>query len=114
MFFDSQMFLLSTVLCQVTLSLTSSFPMAVGQMMVENIPFMHVISHIAVQNQGMSQSRFAVRVRVRVRELSAVCNTTFILLSVHLPSLEQFALFLFLCLQERVSQLFLLFWSPFL
>ena len=53
---DSQMFLLSTVLCQVTLSLTSSFPMAVGQMMVENIPFMHVISHIAVQNQGKSYS----------------------------------------------------------
>ena len=46
------MFLLSTVICQITLTLTSSFPMAMGQMMVENIPFMHVICRIAIQNQG--------------------------------------------------------------
>ena len=26
--------------------------MAMGQMMVENIPFMHVICRIAIQNQG--------------------------------------------------------------
>jgi hypothetical protein len=38
-----QMFLLSTVICQLTMTMMSSFPMAVGQMMVENIPFMHVV-----------------------------------------------------------------------
>ena len=51
------MFLLSTVICQITLTLTSSFPMAMGQMMVENIPFMHVICRIAIQNQGKGKGK---------------------------------------------------------
>jgi SulP family sulfate permease len=37
----------------------SSFPMAVGQMMVENIPFMHVIANIAIQAQGMGEETFS-------------------------------------------------------
>jgi sulfate permease, SulP family len=53
------MFLISTVICQVTMTLTSSFPMAFGMMMVENIPFMHIICNIAIDAQGMGKDTFA-------------------------------------------------------
>ena len=41
------------------MTLTSSFPMAFGMMMVENVPFMHVICNIATDNQGMGKDTFA-------------------------------------------------------
>lgn len=53
------MFLVSTVICQITMSLTSSFPMAFGMMMVENIPFMQIICNIAIESQGMGKDTFA-------------------------------------------------------
>jgi sulfate permease, SulP family len=47
------------MICQVTMTLTSSFPMAFGMMMVENVPFMHVICNIATDAQGMGKDTFA-------------------------------------------------------
>ena len=41
------------------MSLSSSFPMAFGMMMVENVPFMHVICNIATDAQGMGKDTFA-------------------------------------------------------
>ena len=41
------------------MSLTSSFPMAFGMMMVENVPFMHVICNVAIEAQGMGEATFA-------------------------------------------------------
>lgn len=48
-----QMFLLSTVIAQIIMAFYSSFPCAMGMMMVENIPFMSTISLLAIQKQGM-------------------------------------------------------------
>ena len=53
------MFLMSTIICQLVMSLTSSFPMAFGMMMVENVPFMHVICNVAIEAQGMGEATFA-------------------------------------------------------
>eukprot|EP01041_Mallomonas_annulata_P003001 gene3001-5879_t len=54
-----QMFLLSTTICQIFMTSMSEFPTAQGMMMVENIPFMHTIANIAIQNQGMGRETFA-------------------------------------------------------
>lgn len=54
-----QMFLFSTLICQITLTMLSEFPSAMGMMMVENIPFMHTICMIAVERQGQSADTFA-------------------------------------------------------
>ena len=45
-----QMFLFSTLICQICLTALSDFPCAVGMMMVENIPFMqvHIVMHIYI------------------------------------------------------------------
>ena len=56
---DIQMFLMSTIICQIVMTLTSSFPMAFGMMMVENVPFMHVICNICIDAQGMGKDTFA-------------------------------------------------------
>jgi len=40
----AQMFLFSTLLCQLVMTSFSDFPCAMGMMMVENIPFMHTIA----------------------------------------------------------------------
>jgi SulP family sulfate permease len=53
------MWLFATIICQVVMTWMSSFPMAVGMMMVENIPFMHVIANVAVQGQGMGVDTFS-------------------------------------------------------
>eukprot|EP00928_Gymnodinium_smaydae_P023220 TRINITY_DN19244_c0_g1_i1.p1 TRINITY_DN19244_c0_g1~~TRINITY_DN19244_c0_g1_i1.p1 ORF type:complete len:910 (-),score=86.92 TRINITY_DN19244_c0_g1_i1:146-2821(-) len=47
-----QMFLFSTVICQVLMTLRSEFPCAMGMMMVENIPFMHTLAQNIYEVQG--------------------------------------------------------------
>uniref|UniRef100_A0A7S1EYS6 Sulfate transporter n=1 Tax=Noctiluca scintillans TaxID=2966 RepID=A0A7S1EYS6_NOCSC len=47
-----QMFLFSTVVCQLVFTVKSSFRPAMGMMMVENIPFMHTLAQTAYQMQG--------------------------------------------------------------
>lgn len=54
-----QMFLFSTLVCQIVLTRLSQFPGAVGMMMVENIPFLQVISRAAVQAQGPGIETFS-------------------------------------------------------
>lgn len=54
-----QMFLFSTLICQVVMTAVSEFPTAMGMMMVENIPFMHIIAQIAVKAQGPGVDTFA-------------------------------------------------------
>ena len=41
-----QMFLFSTLVCQIVLTSMSEFPTAAGMQMIENIPFMHTICNI--------------------------------------------------------------------
>ena len=41
------------------MTMTSSFPMAFGMMMVENVPFMHIICNICIDAQGMGKDTFA-------------------------------------------------------
>eukprot|EP00930_Biecheleria_cincta_P058101 TRINITY_DN43950_c0_g1_i1.p1 TRINITY_DN43950_c0_g1~~TRINITY_DN43950_c0_g1_i1.p1 ORF type:complete len:821 (+),score=101.91 TRINITY_DN43950_c0_g1_i1:79-2541(+) len=47
-----QMFLLSTLICQVTMTIWSEFDCALGMMMVENIPFMHDLAQTVIDAQG--------------------------------------------------------------
>ena len=47
-----QMFLFSTVVCQVVMSSVSIFPCAMGLMMVENLPFMHTIADEVQHRHG--------------------------------------------------------------
>jgi len=47
-----QMFLFSTLICQLVMTQVSDFPSAMGMMMVENIPFMHIIAEICVSENG--------------------------------------------------------------
>ena len=55
-----QQFLLSTIIAQIVMTFTSSFPCAVGMHMVENLPFSAQISLLAIQKQGMaSEDAFA-------------------------------------------------------
>jgi len=54
-----QMFLFSTLVCQLVMTALSEFPSAMGMMMVENIPFMHIIAQIAVRAQGPGVDTFA-------------------------------------------------------
>lgn len=54
-----QMFLFSTLICQLVLTKMSQFPGPVGMMMVENIPFMQVISRAAVKAQGQGIETFS-------------------------------------------------------
>lgn len=53
------MFLFSTLISQLVLTYKSDFNVAIGMMMVENIPFMHAIEDIAVAEQGMGRAAFA-------------------------------------------------------
>ena len=54
-----QMFLFSTFICQLVMTAFSEFPTAMGMMMVENIPFMHIIAQIAVKAQGPGLATFS-------------------------------------------------------
>lgn len=54
-----QMFLFATIICQIVLTALSKFKAPVGMMMVENIPFMHVISRICIQHQGFGRESFS-------------------------------------------------------
>lgn len=47
-----QMFLFSTLISQLVMTQVSDFPSAMGMMMVENIPFMHIIAEICVTANG--------------------------------------------------------------
>ena len=49
------MYFLSTVIAQVVLTFQSGFATAQGQMMVENIPFMHAIASVAMEHQGLGE-----------------------------------------------------------
>lgn len=53
------MFLFSTIICQIVLTTFSEFPTAIGMMMVENIPFLHVMCNAAIDAQGMGTEAFA-------------------------------------------------------
>jgi SulP family sulfate permease len=54
-----QMFLFSTLVSQLVMTAMSEFPTAMGMMMVENIPFMHIIAQIAVKQQGPGIETFS-------------------------------------------------------
>ena len=54
-----QQFLLSTALCQFSMTFFSSFPFAIGMMMVENIPFQITIALLTIEKQGMGVESFA-------------------------------------------------------
>lgn len=54
-----QMFLFSSLICQICLTSMSEFPTAVGMMMVENIPFLQVICKLAISSQGEGKDTFA-------------------------------------------------------
>jgi hypothetical protein len=54
-----QMFLFSTLISQLVMTAMSEFPTAMGMMMVENIPFMHIIAQIAVKQQGPGIETFS-------------------------------------------------------
>lgn len=54
-----QMFLFSTLISQIVMTAMSDFPTAMGMMMVENIPFMHIIAQVAVQAQGEGIQTFS-------------------------------------------------------
>jgi hypothetical protein len=54
-----QMFLFSTLISQIVMTAMSDFPTAMGMMMVENIPFMHIIAQVAVQAQGEGLQTFS-------------------------------------------------------
>lgn len=54
-----QMFLFSTFICQLIMTVFSEFPTAMGMMMVENIPFMHIIAETVIDGQGMGKDAFA-------------------------------------------------------
>lgn len=54
-----QMFLFSTLISQIVVTAMSEFPSAMGMMMVENIPFMHIIAEVAVKAQGEGVATFA-------------------------------------------------------
>lgn len=54
-----QMFLLSTLICQLVMTAVSDFPTAMGMMMVENIPFMHIIADITLAAQGPGIDSFS-------------------------------------------------------
>lgn len=47
-----QMFLWSTIVCQLVMTASSDFPCAMGMMMVENIPFMHSLAQGIIEVQG--------------------------------------------------------------
>ena len=49
------MYFLSTVIAQIVLTCQSGFSTAQGQMMVENIPFMHAIASVAMDHQGLGE-----------------------------------------------------------
>mmetsp|Transcript_19546 Transcript_19546/g.60249 ORF Transcript_19546/g.60249 Transcript_19546/m.60249 type:complete len:796 (-) Transcript_19546:24-2411(-) len=49
------MYFLSTFIVQVVLTWSSGFEAARGQMMVENIPFMHAIAFVAMDKQGLGE-----------------------------------------------------------
>lgn len=54
-----QMFLFSTCICQVVMTMLSEFPCAMGMMMVENIPFMHILAQSAMEADGQGYEAFA-------------------------------------------------------
>ena len=54
-----QMFLFSTVICQLVMTTFSDFPCAMGMMMVENIPFMHTIANTVLASQGTGIESFS-------------------------------------------------------
>lgn len=54
-----QMFLFSTLVCQLVFTATSSFRPAMGMMMVENIPFMRTLAQNAMEIQGTGADALA-------------------------------------------------------
>ena len=54
-----QMFLFSTMICQIVMTSMSNFPYAAGLMMVENVPFMHSLANIGSKYQDDFRDTFA-------------------------------------------------------
>uniref|UniRef100_A0A7S1TMZ3 STAS domain-containing protein n=1 Tax=Phaeomonas parva TaxID=124430 RepID=A0A7S1TMZ3_9STRA len=54
-----QMWLFSTAVCQLVMTLMSDFPVAMGMMMVENIPFMHSLAETAMAELGTGHDALA-------------------------------------------------------
>jgi len=54
-----QMWLFSTVVCQIVMTFHSDFPVAMGMMMVENIPFMHAIANVIMEEVGTGPEAFS-------------------------------------------------------
>jgi hypothetical protein len=74
-----QMFLFSTFLCQLVLTSMSEFPTAMGMMMVENIPFLHMICEIIVKQMGPGVDTFST-VLVAFALSTIVVGISFLLL----------------------------------
>ena len=53
------MFLFSTCICQLFMTTLSKFDVAIGMMMVENIPFFHTIAVLTISEQGNGLDSFA-------------------------------------------------------
>lgn len=71
-----QMFLFSTIICQVVMTTNSEFPCAVGMMMVENIPFMHTIANTVLASQGTGIESFST-ILVVFALCSLICGLVF-------------------------------------
>eukprot|EP01038_Epipyxis_sp_PR26KG_P007108 gene7108-9700_t len=75
-----QMFLFSSGICQIFLTTMSEFPTAMGMMMVENIPFMHIIANIVSSKPGLSTEAIFSTIIVTFGVSSIIVGTCFYLL----------------------------------
>ena len=75
-----QMFLLSTILCQLTFTAFSSFKCPIGLMMVENIPFMHALSMGIINDLGRTNPQTLPTIVVTYSLSSVFVGVVFYLL----------------------------------
>lgn len=72
-----QMFLLTTAICQFVFVLRSNFDGAIGQMMVENVPFMHTLSNAIIRELGPTNPQVLPTILVTYAFSSVVCGALF-------------------------------------
>ncbi|KAG7396206.1 hypothetical protein PHYBOEH_002647 [Phytophthora boehmeriae] len=72
-----QMFLLTTAICQFVFVFRSNFDGAIGQMMVENVPFMHTLSNAIIQELGAKNPAVLPTILVTYAFSSVVCGVLF-------------------------------------
>lgn len=77
-----QMFLFSTLICQLVMTTFSDFPCAMGMMMVENIPFMHTIAYTVLASQGTGIESFST-ILMTFALSSIVCGVLFYVLGAY-------------------------------